>query len=89
MARLAGGPRRSSPDRGSETAVLEAPMESRVSARRHWSGSGGRWWVWVGRLILWAFILVVIVNGIRAPFQRFSSSPPKSLRSNNGLMLPL
>ncbi len=50
-------------------------MESRPAVRRHWSGSGGRWWVWVGRLILWAFILVVIVNGVRAPFERFNSSP--------------
>lgn len=38
-----------------------------------WSGAGGRWWVWVGRAILWAFIVVVLVNGIRAPFQRFTS----------------
>jgi YD repeat-containing protein len=75
MARLAGGPRRSGADRGSDTAVMDAPMEPRMPARRRWSGSGGRWWVWVGRLILWAFILVVIVNGIRAPFQRFNSSP--------------
>lgn len=78
MARLAGGPRRSGPDRDTDTAVLDAPMEGRASTRRHWSGSGGRWWMWAGRLILWAFILVVIVNGIRAPFQRFNSSPSSS-----------
>ncbi|MBC6457510.1 conjugal transfer protein [Actinomadura sp. HBU206391] len=45
------------------------------SGRRagRWRGAGGRWWVWVGRMILWAFILVVLVNGIRAPFERYTS----------------
>ncbi|WP_242900974.1 conjugal transfer protein [Actinomadura terrae] len=38
-----------------------------------WGGSGGRWWVWVGRAILWAVILVILVNGIRAPFERFTA----------------
>ncbi|MFC6878302.1 conjugal transfer protein [Actinomadura yumaensis] len=38
-----------------------------------WGGSGGRWWVWVGRAILWALILVILVNGIRAPFERFTA----------------
>lgn len=54
--------------------------------RSRWSGSGGRWWVWVGRAVLWAFIIVVVVNGIRAPFERFTqpdaqtgaSASPKS-----------
>src|SRR5262245_56112622 len=40
-----------------------------------WRGSGGRWWVWVGRAILWAFIIVVLVNGIQAPFERFTAEP--------------
>lgn len=43
-----------------------------------WSGAGGRWLIWVGRIILWAFILVVLVNGIRAPFERFTAPPPGS-----------
>ncbi|MFI0482516.1 conjugal transfer protein [Actinomadura sp. 9N215] len=38
-----------------------------------WGGSGGRWWVWVGRAVLWALILVILVNGVRAPFERFTS----------------
>jgi hypothetical protein len=46
----------------------------RSGGGRRWGGSGGRWWVWVGRAILWAFILVVLVNGIRAPFERFGTS---------------
>lgn len=38
-----------------------------------WSGSGGRWWVWAGRAVLWAVIIVIVVNGVRAPFERFTS----------------
>lgn len=34
------------------------------------SGGGGRWWLWMGRAVLWAFILVVVFNGIRAPLAR-------------------
>jgi hypothetical protein len=39
-----------------------------------WGGSGGRWWVWAGRAVLWAVIIVILVNGIRAPFERFTES---------------
>jgi hypothetical protein len=28
--------------------------------------------VWTGRIILWALIVVIVVNGIRAPFERFT-----------------
>jgi hypothetical protein len=38
-----------------------------------WGGAGGRWWVWAGRAVLWAVIIVVLVNGIRAPFERFTA----------------
>jgi hypothetical protein len=37
-----------------------------------WAGSGGRWWVWLGRAVLWALIIVIVVNGVRAPFERFT-----------------
>ncbi|MEU9839095.1 conjugal transfer protein [Actinomadura sp. NPDC048032] len=43
-----------------------------------WGGSGGRWWVWVGRAVLWALILVILVNGIRAPFERFTADDTPS-----------
>lgn len=43
--------------------------------RGGWGGSGGRWLIYVGRVILWAFLLVVLVNGIRAPFERFTAKP--------------
>lgn len=41
--------------------------------RGGWGGSGGRWFIYVGRLILWAFIIVVLVNGVRAPFERITA----------------
>lgn len=34
-----------------------------------WSGGGGRWWVWVGRVFLWAVLLVILVNGIWLPLR--------------------
>ncbi|WP_067455757.1 conjugal transfer protein [Actinomadura macra] len=43
-----------------------------------WGGSGGRWWIWVGRAVLWAVILVILVNGIRAPFERFTAKDTAS-----------
>jgi hypothetical protein len=46
----------------------------RRSRGGRWAGAGGRWWVWVGRAILWACLLVVLVNGVRAPFERFTSN---------------
>src|SRR5512139_153680 len=41
-----------------------------------WAGSGGRWWVWAGRVIRWALIIVIVVNGIPAPFERFTADQP-------------
>lgn len=86
MARRSGRP-----DRGrslGDTAVLDTPqddavMEQRGRRRPSWGGSGGRWWLWVGRAVLWAFIIVVVVNGIRAPLERFTSSSPSSTSSGN------
>ena len=43
--------------------------------RRRWRGSGGRWRVWIGRFLLWACIIVLLVNGVRAEFDRFTSTP--------------
>lgn len=42
--------------------------------RGRWSGGGGRWLVWTGRAILWALIVVILFNGIRAPFERFTQT---------------
>ncbi|MQA85359.1 MAG: conjugal transfer protein [Streptosporangiales bacterium] len=35
-------------------------------------GAGGRWWVWLGRAVLWALIIVIVVNGGRAAFVSFT-----------------
>lgn len=53
-------------------------MSDRGRGRSRWSGSGGRWWIWVGRAVLWAFIVVVVVNGVRAPFERFTQPEARS-----------
>lgn len=38
-------------------------------ARRPRAGAGGRWWVGVGRAVLWAFMIVVIFNGVWFPLR--------------------
>lgn len=66
--RIAGDPELSvRPD----TADFDASPPRRPR-RGGWSGGGGRWLVWTGRIILWALIVVIVVNGIRAPFERFT-----------------
>jgi hypothetical protein len=54
----------------------------RGSRPGRWGGSGGRWWVWLGRAVLWAVIIVILVNGIRAPFERFTE--PGTQAPSNG-----
>lgn len=51
-----------------------APQPTR-RGRRPRAGSGGRWWVWLGRAVLWAFIIVVIFNGIWLPFRGGLAQP--------------
>src|SRR3569833_828581 len=53
-------------------AVKGRRGKSRRGSGGGWGGSGGRWWIYVGRVILWAFLIVVLVNGVRAPFERFT-----------------
>ncbi|WP_289009477.1 conjugal transfer protein [uncultured Thermomonospora sp.] len=49
-----------------------------------WAGSGGRWWVWLGRAVLWALIIVIVVNGVRAPIERLTADPaPTQAPSGN------
>lgn len=91
MARKSGRPGSSVVEHDSEPGVLGGPYDGgydesfnnsargvsgRNNRRAGWAGSGGRWWIWIGRLVLWAFIVVVVVNGIRAPFERFTGSTP-------------
>jgi hypothetical protein len=49
-----------------------------------WGGSGGRWWVYAGRAVLWAVIIVILVNGIRAPFERFTASENQTSGGGGG-----
>lgn len=51
----------------------EPVRKGRRGSGGRWGGSGGRVWVWIGRAILWAVLLVILVNGIRAPFERFTA----------------
>ncbi|GAB3207669.1 conjugal transfer protein [Marinactinospora thermotolerans] len=53
----------------------DAPVKGR-RPRRPRAGAGGRWWVWVGRALLWAFILVVLINGIWMPFRSGIAQAP-------------
>ncbi|HEY7484803.1 MAG TPA: conjugal transfer protein [Streptosporangiaceae bacterium] len=58
------------------TGTWDAPDRGR--RRRRWAGSGGRWWVWIGRIILWACIIVVLLNGVRAIFDRYTAEPAQT-----------
>jgi hypothetical protein len=74
--------RRSAVDEG--PAALDEPWDDEPRApEKRWSGGGGRWWVWVGRALLWAFVLVVVVNGIRAPFERFTAPSTQVSREDD------
>lgn len=58
------------------------PHEARPSGgkgvRLRRSGAGGRWWLWLGRAVLWAAILVVAFNGVRTPIVRALQSDGSS-----------
>lgn len=51
-----------------------APPPTR-RGRRPRAGSGGRWWVWLGRAVLWAFLIVVLFNGIWWPLRGGVAQP--------------
>jgi hypothetical protein len=42
-----------------------APSRS-VQAAAHWRGAGGRWLVWVARVVVWAVILLIGYRGVAA-----------------------
>ncbi len=65
--RIAGDPELSAPPDPADYDPQPPPRR-----RGRWSGGGGRWLVWTGRIILWALIVVIVVNGVRAPFERFT-----------------
>jgi hypothetical protein len=46
------------------------------------SGSGGRWLVWVGRIVLWALVLVIGYRGIVAIFAPPAATAPAPVTSS-------
>ncbi|WP_328593967.1 conjugal transfer protein [Actinomadura macrotermitis] len=73
-----------------EPAGREGRGGARGGGGGRWGGSGGRWWVWVGRAVLWAVIIVIVVNGVRAPFERFTapSTGPSEAKPGKGALFP-
>ncbi|WP_283135527.1 conjugal transfer protein [Rhizohabitans arisaemae] len=62
------------PDAGD--AWAEEDDRGRAARRRPgWSGGGGRWLVWIGRTILWAVLIVILINGVTALVARYTESP--------------
>ncbi|MUL39780.1 conjugal transfer protein [Streptomonospora sp. PA3] len=70
-ARRGGGP----VEEPAEADGLYAFGDSPRRSRRPRAGAGGRWWIWVGRAVLWAFIIVVIFNGIWMPLRGGMAQP--------------
>ncbi len=79
MARRSTVERGPQPDvnggRSTATAAPEAPAGEPHGGPANWRGAGGRWGVWIGRAILWAVLIVVAVNGVRAIFVRATQAP--------------
>lgn len=70
--------RRSTARSGGAPEAADAADDVRGGAgrlRRPRAGSGGRWWVWVGRAVLWAFIIVVLFNGVWHPLREGIATP--------------
>ncbi|MDT0304836.1 conjugal transfer protein [Streptomonospora wellingtoniae] len=58
-------------------------------SRRPRAGAGGRWWIWVGRAVLWAFIVVVLFNGVWMPLRQGMADPsPDEEESSGGPEFP-
>ncbi|WP_433497965.1 conjugal transfer protein [Sphaerimonospora sp. CA-214678] len=69
--RIAGDPESYPPEGPEEVPTTRGASSTRGGG---WSGGGGRWLIWIGRVVLWALIIVIVVNGVRAPFERLSQS---------------
>jgi hypothetical protein len=79
MARRSTVERGPQPDiHGGRSTATGAPDGTAAAPRSSlggWRGAGGRWGVWVGRAILWAVLIVVAFNGVRAIFLRATQTP--------------
>jgi hypothetical protein len=64
------------PSRAREPSHGQVPSRSQAQydnrpliagqARAHWRGAGGRWLVWVGRVVVWAVIVLIGYRGVLA-----------------------
>ncbi|GAA4914561.1 conjugal transfer protein [Streptomonospora salina] len=70
-ARRGGGPVEDPAEAGGPDEFGDSPRRS----RRPRAGAGGRWWIGVGRAVLWAFIIVVIFNGVWMPLRGGLAEP--------------
>ncbi|MFD0774082.1 conjugal transfer protein [Streptomonospora algeriensis] len=70
-ARRGGGPVEESAEADGLYEFGGSPRRS----RRPRAGAGGRWWIGVGRAVLWAFIIVVMINGIWMPLRGGMAEP--------------
>ncbi len=81
-----GGPQ---PDvhggRSTATGEPDGTAAAPRSSPGGWRGAGGRWGIWAGRAILWAVLIVVAVNGVRAIFVRVTqtSNPAPTVQQPN------
>ena len=67
---LEPGPRQATYGGRPPSSAPDGVENARGGKSRAWSGGGGRWWVWVGRVVVWAVLIVIAVNGVRAIFTR-------------------
>jgi Conjugative transposon protein TcpC len=61
--------------RSTATGAPDGMADAPRSSMGGWRGAGGRWGVWAGRAILWAVLIVVAFNGVRAIFVRVTRQP--------------
>lgn len=55
-----------SQDRSRSQAHYESRLLSAGREASHWRGAGGRWLVWVGRVVVWAVIVLIGYRGVLA-----------------------
>ncbi len=76
-----------------EDQVLPPTQFPAAPARgRHWQGAGGRWLVWVGRVVAWAVLLLIGYRGVLAIVtgQDTSAKPAATARtSGSGTTFPV
>lgn len=59
-------PREALPERSVPSASRPSAAGSSAPAAAHWRGAGGRWLVWVARVVVWAVVLLVGYRGVVA-----------------------